>query len=256
MDQTDTDEVELDTEIDTEVDAVAEVEGDPAAEAFARLEGEMALMRRAVEHLAAERPDIIIPDYGTTLGEMAGRLGEMSLSLFAIVSKPAMQMTPEDMAARMQAAATQARRDDHIALADAQRQHGEAVRTLRAFAGDVASLNEQRRRLKWAAGGGLLAGCLLWAVLPGLVARNLPASWHLPERLAARTVGEPTLWEAGTRIMRADSPEAWNALAQAAELARDNRETIDACERDARKANQPVRCTIRIRIRARSGVGG
>jgi hypothetical protein len=252
MEQTDTDEVELDTEIDTEADA--ETESDPAAEAFARLEGEMALMRRAVEHLAVERADIIIPDYGTTLGEMAGRLGEMSLSLFAIVSKPAMQMTPEDMAARMQAAATQARRDDHIALADAQRQHGEAVRTLRAFAGDVASLNEQRRRLKWAAGGGLLAGCLLWAVLPGLVARILPASWHLPERIAARTVGEPTLWEAGTRIMRADSPKAWQSIADAAEMRRDNREAIDVCERDARKANQPVRCTIR--IRARSGIGG
>lgn len=251
-----TDEVELDTEIetDTEADTVAEVESDPAAEAFARLEGEMALMRRAVEHLAAERADIIIPDYGTTLGEMAGRLGEMSLSLFAIVSKPAMQMTPEDMAARMQAAATQARRDDHIALADAQRQHGEAVRALRAFAGDVASFNDQRRRLKWAAGGGLLAGCLLWAVLPGLVARILPASWHLPERIAARTVGEPTLWEAGTRLMRADSPEAWQAIADAADIRRDNREIIDACERDARKANQPVRCTIR--IRARSGIGG
>lgn len=208
MEQTNTDEIELDTEIetDTEADAVAEVVSDPAAEAFARLEGEMALMRRAVEHLAAERADIIIPDYGTTLGEMAGRLGEMSLSLFAIASKPAMQMTPEDMAARMQAAATQARRDDHIALADAQRQHVEAVRTLRALAGDVASFNEQRRRLKWAAGGGLLAGCLLWAVLPGLIARILPVSWHLPERIAALTVGEPTLWEAGTRIMRADSP--------------------------------------------------
>ena len=246
MDQTDTDQVELDTEIDTETDTDVEVESDPAAEAFARLEGEMALMRRAVEHLAAERADIIIPDYGTTLGEMAGRLGEMSLSLSTIASKPAMQMTPEDMAARMQAAATQARRDDHIALADAQRQHGEAVRTLRAFTGDVASLNEQRRRLKWAAGGGLFAGCLLWVLLPGMIARSMPVSWHWPERIAARAVGEPTLWEAGSRIMRTDSPEAWNALTQAAELARDNREAIDDCVKAAEVAKQPVKCMIRI----------
>lgn len=254
MEQTDTDEVELDTEIDTEADAIGEVESDPAAEAFARLEGEMALMRRAVEHLAAERADIVIPDYGTTLGEMAGRLGEMSLSLFAIASKPVMQMTPEDMAARMQAAATQARRDDHIALADAQRQHVEAVRTLRAFAGDVASFNEQRRRLKWAASSGLLAGCLLWAVLPGMILRALPTSWHMPEAMARHIIGEPSLWEAGTRLMRTDSPEAWQAIADAAVMRRDNREAIDACERDAQKANQPVRCMIR--IRARSGIGG
>lgn len=191
MDHTDTDEVELEMEIENEaereVDHVAAVENDPAAEAFARIEGEMALVRRAVEHLAAERADIIIPDYGTTLGEMAGRLGEMAQLLAAIAGKPAMQMTPEDFAARMQAAAAQARRDDHIALADAQRQHVEAVRSLRALVGDAASIAEQRRHLKWAAGGGLLAGCLLWAILPGFVARILPVSWHLPERIAART---------------------------------------------------------------------
>ena len=120
---------------------------------------------------------------------------------------------------------------------------------MRALAGDVASFNEQRRRLKWAAGGGLLAGCLLWAVLPGFIARILPASRHLPERIAARTVREPTLWEAGTRIMRADSPRAWQSIADAAELRRDNHEPIDACEQQAAKAKQPVRCTIRVRYR-------
>lgn len=34
-------------------------------------------MRRAVQHLAAARADIVIPDYGTTLTEMAKRLGEI-----------------------------------------------------------------------------------------------------------------------------------------------------------------------------------
>jgi hypothetical protein len=239
------------TEYD-DVELVIEV--DPATEAFARLEGEMALVRRAVEHLAAEKGDIRIPDYTATLGEMAQRLGALAQGMNTIADKPAMQMTPEDFAARMQASAAQARRDDHIALADAQQQHVEAVRTLRALVGTAVSFNEQRRRLKWVAGGGLLAGCLLWAVLPGFVARILPASWHLPERIAARTVGEPTLWEAGIRIMRADNPETWQAIADAADMRRDNREAIDACERDARKANQPVRCIIR--IRARNGIGG
>ena len=95
----------------------------------------------------------------------------------------------------------------------------------------------------------MLAGCLLWSVLPGFVARILLTSWHLPERLAARTVREPTLWEAGTRIMRADSPHAWQSIADAAELRRDNHEAIDACEQQAAKTKQPVRCTIRIRNR-------
>lgn len=219
---------------------------DPAIVAFKALEGEMALVRRAVQNLATEKAEIDIPDYSNTLGEMAKRL-------VAIDEHPAMQMTPEDMAARIQAAAAKARRDDHIALSDAKQQYVESARTLRALAGDVASFDEQRRRLKWAAGGGLLAGCLLWAALPGFIARILPTDWHLPERIAARTVREPTLWEAGTRIMRADSPEAWRSIADAAEMRRDNREAIDACEQQAAKTNQSVRCTIR--IRARRGIG-
>ncbi|HQQ09503.1 MAG TPA: DUF6118 family protein, partial [Novosphingobium sp.] len=77
----------------------------------------------------------------------------------------------------------------------------------------------------------------------------LPASWHLPERIAARTVREPTLWEAGTRMMRADSPEAWQAISDAADIRRDNREAIDACEQQATVAKQPVRCTIRVQNR-------
>jgi hypothetical protein len=95
----------------------------------------------------------------------------------------------------------------------------------------------------------LLARCLLWSVLPGFVARILPTNWHLPERIAARTVREPTLWEAGTRLMHAGSPAAWQSIADAAEMRDDNREAIDACVRRAAKAKQSIRCTISVRYR-------
>lgn len=215
---------------------------DPATQAFNRLEGEMALMRRAVEHLATEKAEIDIPDYSHTLGEMANRL-------VGIEHQPAMQMTPEDFEARMTAAASRVRRDEQAALAQVKREHGEAARDLRAMIGTANTLYEQKRLRCWHVGGGLLAGCLLWSVVPGFVARILPTSWYLPERIAARTVREPTLWEAGIRIMHADSPEAWQAIAEAAEMRRDNRKAIDACVQQAAKSNQPVRCTIRVRNR-------
>ena len=215
---------------------------DPATRAFSRLEGEMAMMRRAVEHLATEKAEIDIPDYSKTLGEMANRL-------VSIERQPALQMTPEDFEARMTAAAARARRDDEVLIVAAKRERGEAIRDLRAIIGTANSIYEQKRLRWWYVGGGLLAGCLLWSVLPGFVARILPTSWHLPERIAARTVREPTLWEAGTRIMHADSPAAWQAIAEAAEMRRDNREVIDACLQRATKVRQPVRCTIRVRNR-------
>lgn len=216
-----------------------EPEPDPATRAFSRLEGEMAMMRRAVEHLATEKSEIDIPDYSKTLGEMANRL-------VSIERQPAMQMTPEDFEARMTAAAARARRDDEVLIVAAKRERDEAIRDLRAIIGTANSIYEQKRLRWWYVSGGLLAGCLLWSVLPGFVARILPTSWHVPERIAARTVREPTLWEAGTRIMQADSTEAWQAIAEAAEMRRDNREAIDACVQRAAKAKQPVRCTIRV----------
>ena len=215
---------------------------DPATEAFTRLEGEMAMMRRAVEHLATEKSEIDIPDYSKTLGEMANRL-------VSIERQPAMQMTPEDFEARMTAAAARARRDDEVLIVAAKRERGEAIRDLRAIIGTANSIYEQKRLRWWYVGGGLLAGCLLWSVLPGFVARTLPTSWHLPERIAARTVREPTLWDAGTRLMQAGNPEGWQAIVDAADMRQANRDAIDACLQRATKVKQPVRCTIRVRYR-------
>jgi len=89
---TDDDDVELTLDLEPEPDPVPdapvpEAAGDPAAEAFARLEGELALMRRAVQHLAAERADIVIPDYGATLTDMAKRMGAISESLKGMASR-------------------------------------------------------------------------------------------------------------------------------------------------------------------------
>ena len=81
---TDTDDVELTLDLEPEPGPdppAPDVVCDPAAEAFARLEGELALMRRAVQHLAAERADIVIPDYGATLTDMAKRMGAIDGSL-------------------------------------------------------------------------------------------------------------------------------------------------------------------------------
>jgi len=223
-----------------------------AAEAFARLDGRIALMSRAVEHLAAERASIDIPDYSATLGQMNTRLAGIAQGLAGIAEKPAMLLTPEGLATRMDAAAEKSRRADSATLREAREAHQEAARIIRDLGGVVHEKHEQRKRLLSAAGGSVLAGCLLWSFLPGVVARTLPQGWHMPERMARHMVGEPTLWEAGTRIMRAYSPSAWQAIADAAEMRRDNREAIDACEQAASKVKQPVRCTIRIRANAGS----
>lgn len=222
-------------------------EGDPATEAFSRVEREMALMRRAVEHLAAEKADITIPDYSTTLGEMSQRIAATHQTLRAIADKPAMEFTPQDMARHIEYAARTARKTDHEELRVAHDRYNRASGELGSLVATARTAHEQKRHVYWASGGGLVLGCLLWAILPGAIARSLPANWQVPEKLAARTVGEPSIWEAGMRLMHAGSPDAWQDIVQAAEMQRDNLEVIRDCQREVAKAREPVRCMIELR---------
>ncbi|WP_298602777.1 DUF6118 family protein [uncultured Sphingorhabdus sp.] len=260
MDNADTEEVTLDMGAEPEPKpepakveqaANAETEADPAAEAFARLEGEMALMRRAVQHLAAERADIVIPDYGKTLGGMVKRLDAISASLGDITEHPAMQMTPESFGARIEAVALAARRADQERIEQAHKDSSQATPGLSAALTEGRTADEQKRRLWQGMGGGVLAAILLWSFLPGTIARTVPESWHWPERMAARVTGESSRWDAGARLMQTDSPQAWSALVEAADLLRDNRDAIDACRKSASRSPQPVRCTVKIRARSR-----
>lgn len=229
-----------------EQSALNEPEEETAAQAFARLDGRIAIMVRAVEHLAAERASIDIPDYSATLGQMNSCLAAVAQSLATIAEKPAMQLTPEALAARMDAAAEQSRAADSTTLRDARKGHQEAVRTIRSLAGVIKSANEQRRHVIWAAGSGLVAGCLLWSILPGVILRALPTRWHMPESMAAHIIGEPTLWDAGRRLMHAGDPDAWRAITAAAAMRRDNLDVISGCERASRKAQRTVRCTVNV----------
>ena len=247
---TDTDDVELTLDLEPEPDPdppTPEDAGDPAAEAFARLEGELAMMRRAVQHLAAERADIVIPDYGTTLTDMAKRMGAIDGSLKSMAGHPAMQMTPDSIGNRIAAAAEAARRSDQDRISQARNDLSHAAQEMRSVTAHARTAAEQRQQLYQVAVGALLAGILLWSFLPGTIARTMPESWHWPERLAARLVGASSRWDAGARMMQSDSPEAWNALSQAAGIQRDNRDTIDACRKGAATSQQPVRCTVKIR---------
>lgn len=219
---------------------------DLAAEAFSRLEGEIALIRRAVENLATEKSNIEIPDYSSTLGEMAQALDIATRTLEEIAARPAMEMTPETMAQRMHQAARQARQSDREQISAAENRYDDAVRELGRMVTSAKTAQEQREWLKWIGGGGVLAGCLLWTIIPGPIARALPESWHMPEKIATRTVGAPSIWEAGVRMLRVGSPEAWRAISNAAVMRDQNKETIAACERTAAAKKRTVKCTVKV----------
>ncbi len=232
-------------------------EGSDPAEAFDRLraviEGqdrELALLRRAVEGLAAERAAIDTPDYTETLGviqqgvntaaENIGRVGQF------LKQAPALAMTPEQMARRIAAAGNAARREDQAALAKAGEDRARVMTELRAIAGSAWTRADQENRQLWFGLSGAAIGMFAWAILPGLVAREIaPTSWQWPERMAARTLDLPR-WEAGQRMMQSAAPDAFANIAAGDRIITANRETIEDCGKIAVRKRETVRCTVRV----------
>lgn len=231
------------------MDSASTSDIDPAARAFAELGEKIALLEAAVTGLAAKRD--AIPDYGETLADMAALLGRMRDAINEFARAPAMDLTPETMAAEIAAAGANARASDAAALEKARVRFDNAAYRIEQLAGTMTTIRDQRRRLLWAAGGGLCAGMLIWSFLPGVILRTLPQSWHMPEAMAAHIIGEPTLWEAGSRLMQAGRPEGWQAIVDADAMRRDNHEAIAKCERTATKAKRPTTCSLQIGTVAR-----
>lgn len=219
---------------------------DPAAAAFTRLQEEMALMRRAVQQLAAERADIIIPDYDSTLKEMAEQLGAVGGYLKGMTAHPAMQLTPETVGDRIAVAAQSARRADQDQIVQSRTELQHATRELRAITNTVRTSADQRANVVRTAIAGALAGALVWSFLPGAIARALPDSWQLPERMATRMLDAPTATEAGIRLIRSQNPQGWQAIQLGARLEEQNREALSACKAKAAKSGTQVRCSVMV----------
>ncbi|MBB6229350.1 hypothetical protein FHS79_003551 [Polymorphobacter multimanifer] len=228
-----------------------------AAEAFDRLSAEVAsmrseqaLLRRAVEGLAAERGGQDVPDYTETLGALQQGMNTATGRINAIgqilAKAPALAMTPEDMAQRIAAAGNAARREDQAALVKAGEDKARVMADLRTIAGSAWTRHDQKNRQLWFGLGGVAAGILAWAIVPGIVAREVAtASWHWPERMAARTLRLPR-WEAGQRMMQSADTAQFRAIVAGDRIVTANRETIEGCSKAAAKARDTLRCTIRI----------
>lgn len=228
-----------------------------AAEAFARLaarveamdarfDGRLAVIARALEHIAIEKQSIEVPDYNLTLGKITANMAEFAKHLKSLSQSEALRMTPESIAERIAAAAEAARESDRIALGEMRELNRQTNAAMSKVVGTLRAKEDQGRHLLYAIVIAILAISLLWLFYPGWAASIGPQRWQWPERVARRTMGEPTLWDAGIRLMQAGNPEGWQAIVDAADMRQANREAIDACERAAAKLKKPVRCTIRI----------
>ncbi|MBM3552300.1 MAG: hypothetical protein FJX45_11120 [Alphaproteobacteria bacterium] len=220
-------------------------ETDPAAAAFAHLAEKVDALEGAIATLAAKSE--AAPDYSETLGTIAHNLNAYGAMVKAMRQSPAFRLTPDDIAARIAAAGEQARADDRATIARARETLDRATEKLERLAAAVATTEEQRLHLLFAAVAGAIAGVLLWSFLLDAIARILPQDWRIPESMAVRALGASSLWDAGSHLMRTANPRAWAALNEASDLLRDNREAIEKCREASAQTGKPIRCALEIK---------
>jgi hypothetical protein len=118
---------------------------DAAAEAFEGVRGELALMRRAVERLAAERAEVQeIPDYSETLGKMANALNATMKNVDVLAKATEDNVAPRYVADRIVAAGTHARDEDRRTIVTASDRMQRAADSLQGTVASARYAGEQR----------------------------------------------------------------------------------------------------------------
>jgi hypothetical protein len=179
---------------------------DHITDAFEALRGEVSLTRRAVEGLTAARERV--PDYSATLGKMAEALKQATEGIDRIERSPAVRLSPAALADEIRKASIEARAEDRALLRETRDRMTRSIGHIDGIVERGQAADRQVRRLVWVGTGGVLAGMLLMAILPGAVARSLPASWHVPEWVAARTIGLDQRAAGERMIATSETPDA------------------------------------------------
>ncbi len=146
---------------------LAEPESDPAAKAFELLRGEVALLRRAMEGLSAERASIEIPDYSQTLAQITTAVASVDDRLVTLSKKPAFGLSPQGFSQEIVAASEKIRREDRQTITESREALQHVVKDLIASMRSARVEARQLEMLLWTGGGSFLAGIVIGARLIG-----------------------------------------------------------------------------------------
>lgn len=222
---------------------VAPAEPVDAAAAFEALRREVALLNVAVAGLAAERAPA--PDYSETLGEIAEGVSVAVGRLGKVMTSPAFDVSPADLARQIAVAGDDARRQDRAAVHQAQEALQRTARDLDGWVDRARLASAQNWLLLQAALTGVIGGAVLGASFPVIVARAVPEQWAWSEKRAALILGRD-MWSAGEHLLATADQDRWREIQAERRTMDQNREALVRCAKAAQRAKAEKRCVISV----------
>ena len=213
--------------------------------AFNEMSRKLAGLTAAVDGFAARQQELHARDYGPDLEKIREGYDKVCGAINILAKRPAMTLTPQDIARQIEAAGTQGRADDHRAWNGASHTLVGTVQELKGMVASAQSAETQRLWIAGAAALALVVGFAFGTVIPTRIAQAVPESWHWPEDQAAEILGR-TRWDAGVRLMQVANPQQLRALNDAALLAKDNANALANCRRRAERLKTATKCSINV----------
>lgn len=220
-------------------------EADQTVQAFNDMSRKLAGLTAAVDGFAARQQELHARDYGPDLEKIRDSYEKVCGAINILAKRPAMTLTPQDVAKQIEAAGAQGRADDHRAWTGASHALAGAVQELKGVVVSTHSAETQQMWIAGAAALALLVGFAFGTVVPSVVAQLAPESWHWPEERAAAMLRR-TPWDAGMRLLEIADPQEAQALADAVRLSKDNADVLATCRKRSKQLNTPVKCSISI----------
>lgn len=219
---------------------------DPATAAFEQLRSEVALLRRAVEGLAAKGDEKPV-NYAPTLGKLSKGVAEVSQKVDDLAGQPIVSLSPESLARTLSAAAAQILAAPVTELTRGREELKQAVGRIGQSTTALAVHGRAVERwvMIYAAAAAAAATLVTWIGLSGPIARALPARWQVAERMAAATLALPR-GDAGAKLMAGAAPGTWEKLRVGHRLMLDNEETLGRCLKQASKTRRSMTCEVKV----------
>ena len=218
---------------------------DDAATAFDAMRRQLALLTSAVEGFASRQEAITARDYGPDLEKIAARMANVGNAINVLAERPAIALTPAEMARQIEAAGKTIQQADHAAFSGAQQGLAQAARELDGMVARERTREKQVDALIWAALFGMITA-MLFILLGNAALERLGWLPSAEQRAVALLGGDR--WKAGQALMATENPARWREMLDAIKLVDANAETLALCAAHARQRGKAARCTIDVLV--------